>query len=360
MEIDNSELKKYLEKKYNKKISDLKIEKLGSGVLGTGYLIEFTSEKTKQRLILKSLFTENLGMDHYSDRAASLIKSHDNYNKMPNHVKSYDVISQNKDKSLLSLDGAKEFYILMDEAKGDDLFKDFKKIKETKKLDYKIKNKIVIISNFLAELHKNKNKSVSLYRRKIRDTLGSGESLIGILDMHPDSSFKIFEKKWLAIVKKSIDFWNKSRRLHDRLCEIHGDYHPGNLWFENEKFTVLDRARGRFGEPADDIAAFIINPIMYSLITENGFKGDFKDIFDLFWNNYFKRTGDKEMRKIIAPYIAFRIAVVTNPIVYNDDFFGGSKKSNFIRLKLINFALNILKDSEFNPNKINFYLNQKR
>jgi aminoglycoside phosphotransferase family enzyme len=174
--------------------------------------------------------------------------------------------------------------------------------------------------------------------------------------MHPDSAFEQFEKKWISIVSKSIIFWRRSRDMHNRLCEIHADYHPGNLWFENQKLTILDRSRGRFGEPADDITAFIINPIMYSLITNGNFEGPFKEIFDIFWNNYFKKTNDKEMRKIMAPYIAFRVAVVTNPIFYNDESLGGKEKAKFIRTKMINLALNILKDNEFNPGKINWYL----
>ena len=356
MDLKNKIIEKYLKEKYGGKISNINIEKLGSGVLGTGYSLKFKINNKEKTLVLKSLFTENLGMDHYSDRASSLLDAHDNYNKMDNHVKSEDVIAQNEDNSLTSVGNAKEFYILMEEAKGDDLFKDFNKIKETKQLTNETKEKILTISNFLVELHKNKHKSIPLYRRKIRDTIGSGGSLIGLLDMHPDSAFEQFEKKWMSIVSKSIRFWRRSRDMHNRLCEIHADYHPGNLWFEDQKLTILDRSRGRFGEPADDITAFIINPIMYSLITNGNFEGPFKEIFDIFWNNYFKKTNDKEMRKIMAPYIAFRVAVVTNPIFYNDESLGGKEKAKFIRTKMINLALNILKDNEFNPGKINWYL----
>lgn len=356
MNLENKTIEKYLKEKYKGKISNIEIKKLGSGVLGTGYSLKFKLNGKNKTLVLKSLFTENLGMDHYSDRAASLLDAHDNYNKMKDHVKSEDVLAHNENNSLTSIGKAKEFYILMEEAKGEDLFKDFEKIKETKQLTEETKEKIKKISDFLVELHKNKHESIPLYRRKIRDTLGSGGSLIGLLDMHPDPAFKQFEEKWIQIVKLSINFWKRSRNMHNRLCEIHADYHPGNLWFENQKLTILDRSRGRFGEPADDITAFAINPIMYSLMTNGNFEGPFKEMFDIFWNNYFKQTNDKEMRKIMAPYIAFRVSVVTNPIFYNDEALGGKEKATFIRSRMINLALNILKDNEFNPEKINFYL----
>jgi aminoglycoside phosphotransferase family enzyme len=356
MDLDNKTIEKYLKEKYEGRISSIEIKKLGSGVLGTGYSLKFKVDDRSKTLVLKSLFKENLGMDHYSDRASSLLDAHDNYNKMENHVKSEDVIAQNDDNSLTSIGKAKEFYILMEEARGEDLFKDFDKIKESGKLSEEVRKKILVISDFLVKLHKNKHESVPLYRRKIRDTIGSGGSLIGLLDMHPDPAFKQFESKWMEIVMHSIKFWRKSRNMDNRLCEIHADYHPGNLWFENGNFTILDRSRGRYGEPADDIVAFAINPIMYSLMTTGEFEGPFREMFDIFWNNYFKQTKDREMRKIMAPYIAFRVSVVTNPIFYNDEMLGGKDKATKIRSKMINLALNILKDNEFSPEKINFYL----
>lgn len=356
MEIKEESIKKYLEQKYKKKISDVSIEKLGSGVLGTGYRVTFYNSGHKKTLVLKSLMKEHLNLDHHSDRAASLLDAHDNYNTMELHVKSHDVVAEKNDGSLLSLDKVQEFYILMDEAYGTDLFKDFDEIRKTRVVTPEVTQKVIVLSDFLATLHKNKRYSVSLYRRKLRDTLGSGGSLLGILDMHPDDAFHIFEKEWMAIIKKSMHFWHRARGMHHRLCEIHADFHPGNLWFDHGKLTVLDRARGRFGEPADDISAFTINPIMYALTTEKNFSGPFKDIFDTFWNNYFQKTQDKEMRKIIAPYYAFRIAVVTNPLFYNDDFFGGKEQAYLARKKLIYFALRTLDEKEFNPSKINFYI----
>ena len=353
--IKNSEIKEYLEKKYKRKISDLKIKKLGSGVLGTGYLIEFKITKNKKRLILKSLIKEGFTHDYLSDRAASLIRAHEDYNLMENHVKSEDVIA-NKDGRLTSIGNAKEFYILMQEARGKDFFNDFDKIKKTKILDSEIKKKIMNISDFLVKIHKKKHKSSSIYRRKMRETISGNGSIIEMLDFHSDENFIRFEKKWFEILKQIIRYWRISRNMDYRLCEVHGDFHPGNIWFENEKLIILDRARGRFGEPADDITSFIINPIMYSLILNGKFDGPFKEMYDIFWNNYFKKTKDREMRKIIAPYLAFKIAIVTNPIIVSNNLYGGKEKAELIREKLINLALNVAKDKEFSPEKINYYL----
>src|SRR3989344_6016480 len=153
MELKKEALEKYLEKKYGKKVIGLTVKKLGSGVLGTGYLLDFTVGNTNKHLIIKSLFTENLGMDHYADRASSLIEAHDNYNTMDEHVKSEDVIGASANGSLISVGEAHEFYILMQEAKGKDLFKDFDEIKNGSTLTEMTKNKVKLLADFLVRLH---------------------------------------------------------------------------------------------------------------------------------------------------------------------------------------------------------------
>ena len=348
-------IKDYLKNKFGKKIEDLKISELGKGVLGTGFLLEFKADDKKERLILKSLFTENLGMDHFSDRAGSLLLAHDSYNKMEGHVKSKDVLALDE-KKLNSIGDSEEFFILMEEAKGDDFFINLDRIKESG-MNEKDEKKILVLSDYLVEIHKIGERNETLYRRKIRDTIGKGGSLMGVLDMHPDECFYKYRGAWMEIIRRSISHWERARRLGHRLCEIHGDYHPGNLWFENDKLTVLDRAGGRFGEPADDLTAFLINLIFYSIVKYGRFKGEYKKLFDLFWNNYFKKTKDREMRRVLAPYFAFRAAVITNPVFYNNEFFGNPKKARFVRRKMIRFARNVLRDKNFNPRKINFYLN---
>ena len=353
-EFKEANIRKYLSEKLNGRVINVKIEKLGSGVVGTGYGVSFKLNNKLHKKILKTLFTENLSLDHHSDRARSLILANENYNSMEKHVKSIDVVGVNNKKELISIGDAKEFFILMEEAEGEDFFKDLENLKE--ELDDKTKAKVVKLAEFLVKLHGNKKDSDSLYKRKIRDTVGS-ECLMGVFDVYPE------EVNWTSmgeigeIVKRSVDYWIKTRNMKHRLCEIHGDYHPGNLWFkEDGDFTLLDRARGTWGEAADDLTAFLINPIFYSLAKKGRFDGAHKEIFDLFWNTYFEKTGDREMRTVIAPYFAFRVAVVCTPRFYNDEFFGDAGNARMVRSKLFKFALNVLKDNEFNPGKIKKYL----
>ena len=78
-----------------------------------------------------------------------------------------------------------------------------------------------------------------------------------------------------------------SRTGRERLCRVHGDFHPWNILFrEGHGFTVLDRSRGEWGEPADDVATMTINYIFFSLQRSGRLEGDLEKMFRLFWDTY--------------------------------------------------------------------------
>jgi hypothetical protein len=131
------------------------------------------------------------------------------------------------------------------------------------------------------------------------------------------------------------------------------------MFTKNTEFILLDRSRGEYGEAADDLTALTINYIFWSLIKYGCFKAEFKELFDLFFDTYMKKTKDKEMLEIIQPFFTFRAIVIANPIFYTDSWFkkqgykGDAKK---LRRTLFNFAHTILKEKDFKLNKIEKYL----
>ena len=79
---------------------------------------------------------------------------------------------------------------------------------------------------------------------------------------------------------------------------MHGDLHPWNILFAKSgstKFVLLDRSRGEWGEPADDVCALSINYIFYSLRKYGDLRGEFLALYSEIINTYLDESGDKEV-----------------------------------------------------------------
>jgi aminoglycoside phosphotransferase family enzyme len=136
----------------------------------------------------------------------------------------------------------------------------------------------------------------------------------------------------------------------DRLRQVHGDYHPFNILFrEGTDFTVLDRSRGEWGEPADDVTALTGNYLFASLQATGRLEGPFETLFRRFWDRYIERTGDAEILETAAPFFAFRCLVMASPVWY-------PSLDESVRRKLFSFVLSILDAPRFAPDRVNDWL----
>jgi aminoglycoside phosphotransferase (APT) family kinase protein len=193
-----------------------------------------------------------------------------------------------------------------------------------------------------------KNDSRPLYWRKIRETIGHGECLMGVFDTYPEGTLEYGEMA--EIEKKCVDWRERLKSKFRRLCQIHGDFHPGNIWFRNNKrFILLDRSRGPWGDAADDVTALTINYIFFSVNNFGSLEGPYLESLRLFYDDYIKLTGDDEIFEVLAPFYAFRGAVVANPAFYPE-------VSPENRRRLFRFIHGVLDDRVFSIEKVNEYM----
>ena len=212
------------------------------------------------------------------------------------------------------------------------------------------------MTSYLAEIHSMKKDSKTLYWRKLRDTIGHGECLMGVFDSYPDGTLQYNEMA--EIIKKSVDWIARLKPKFKRLSQIHGDFHPGNIWFTptpNSElrtqidFVLLDRSRGPWGDPADDVTALTINYIFFSIKHYGTVRGSYLDGLRLFFERYVTLTRDDELFSVVAPFYAFRGAVVANPVFYPE--LTPDQRSLIFR-----FVNNVFEDERFRPEKVNDYL----
>jgi len=345
--INEEAIKSYLQKKFPQ-VLGIDIRKLGSGVQGSGFLIEMKTEEGIRSYVVKGLLPEGLGHDYPSDRAAVFLLDLEEYGKLPNHVRAVDVLSELEDGTVKSIGGGREYYLLMERGEGTDYFRDLAGFPKKKGLEAGDAAKIKSMASYLADIHSVKKNSRTLYWRKLRDTVGHGECLMGVFDTYPDGVLSY--REMAEIEKMCVDWRAKLKPLSHRLSQIHGDFHPGNIWFKNDKdFILLDRSRGAWGEPADDVTALAINYIFFSLREHGDVRDAFLEGLALFFDEYIKASGDKEINSVAAPFFAFRAVVVANPVFYPD-------VSPECRKQIFRFTKNVLAADSFEVGKVNEYL----
>ncbi|HIE31506.1 MAG TPA: aminoglycoside phosphotransferase family protein, partial [Methanosarcinales archaeon] len=261
----------YLSQVYKRKVTVTGTGKLGEtdeGLKEFGYgkplLIRFSADGEDKTAVLSSMRTEGgFGHDHFSDRAQILIWQHSTFNKLPEHVKSIDVGYFTRDGKLKSAGGAEEYFLLMEEVDGTEYFYDLEEISKSGATDLDL-GRSKELADYLTVIHANRSDDQELYMRRIRDTVGHGECIMGLMDSYPDDLDFITDKELNEIERICVDWRWKLKSGTDRLCMVHGDFHPWNVMFrEGTDFTVLDRSRGEWGEAADDVSCMTINYLFY-------------------------------------------------------------------------------------------------
>jgi aminoglycoside phosphotransferase family enzyme len=357
IKIPRSVVQKYLEAKEGRSVKILEYEKLGSGWHGTGYKVKFKINSSKSNIkevVIRTLMPANFSHDWVSDRAKVFVLQHELAHMIPDHIDSFDVSGYTSKNELVSLGDVKEFFQIVEVARGVSYSQDFQRILGTGKLADGDLEKAVALSDYLVKLHSRKFKGSSdevrsVRRRHTRDALGHGEMMIGVIDTYPDDFTFITKDKLTDLICSAAKFREKIKDIPVVPCRMHGDFHPGNILFEGKKLTLLDASREVYGDPADDVTTLAINYIWFAVMQSGGFDGPFAKLFTAFWNNYFKKTRDRNIARTAGIFFAFRGVVVAHPVFY-------SMQSDGVRRKMIRFVNNVLKDSSFDPKKIKKYL----
>lgn len=326
---------------------DKDIKEFGYGV---PLLIDVDVKGTRERLVLHTVRPDKYGHERRSDRAQSILLDFDSFNRLPKHITALGVGAFTRGGEMKPLDDTEDFFLVTKFESGRLFAEDLKKLKSGDKLLPETRERVLALADYLVDIHSVKQDSPSLYRRCIRDLLGHGEGIMGLIDSYPRDFAIASPDRLKAIEKKLIDWRWQLKGRTKRLSQVHGDFHPWNILFDvNNEFVVLDRSRGEFGEPADDVSAMSINFLFFSLQQEGALHGAYRVLFELFWEQYLQNTQDMEINEIVQPFFAWRALVLAHPVWYPD-------LGNETRQKLFEFIETILEVDWFNPEQVNRYL----
>lgn len=362
LELNAGKLEEYLSSVYNAPTKVMRWFPLGMGEreaerelkgfgYGVPYVIEFSIGEETRKVVLETMRAGGFGRQHFSDRAGIMLWQHSAFGRLPKHVHCVDVGAfTTGGQSLRSLGDCREFFTITEFVDGSLYHSDLDRIMETGRLNGLDEKRCLALSNYLVGIHSVRGEKPELYLRRVRELVGHGKCIMGLLDSYPSKRGFFNEFYLIDIEHGCVDWRWRLKNRADRLCQVHGDFHPWNVMFrEGVTFTVLDRSRGEWGEAADDVAAMTINYLFYSLRKYGELAGVFERLFRLFLENYLRKTRDREILEVIPPFYAWRGLVVASPIWYPN-----LKRS--VRVKLLNFATSVLRFDRFDFKAVNSYV----
>lgn len=316
---------------------------------GTPVKIDYERFGKRRSAVLETVTPGRFGHEHMADRAQIVLWSHDAFNRLPRHVRSLDVGGFRSNGRLVSVGDVEEFFILNDYVPGDGYFHDLERLRDGGVLRDLDAARADALCDYLVRIHRVSGSNPELYVRRLRELVGHHECITGILDAYPAAADP-FSADVLEDIEHACVRWRwRLKPMTHRLKQIHGDFHPWNILFQHDTaFTVLDRSRGEWGDPADDVACLTMNYLFFSLQRSGRLEGAFESLFARFWRRYLHESGDQELLRVVAPFFAFRGLVVANPLWY-------PTLPVTVRRRLLTFVRAVLAAPSFDPMRVNDY-----
>lgn len=359
MQLDQERIETYLSNFWNKPLRVKQMQTLGGSLSGANalkaftygkpLLIEIESEGKSEKVVLHQVNCNGYGRERDSDRVAEIWLNYQTFNSLPQHVVAIDLVSLNHDNQLQSCSHVKELLLLTTYAPGMPYANDLMRIRDEQSCNALDIERAEILATYLAAIHQTSHNDPLLWRRRLRDLVGNGEGIMGLTDSYP-CDFALASSTDLREIEEFANRWRwKLKPFSHRLAQVHGDFHPFNILFEDtSELHLLDRSRGEWGEPADDVSCLSINYLFFSLQAFGELAGPFVTLYQAFWNRYLAQRADPELFSVIQPWYAWRALVLASPQWY-------PTISNSVRNKLLIFARRLLKSEVFDWQDVNNY-----
>jgi hypothetical protein len=169
-------------------------------------------------------------------------------------------------------------------------------------------------------LHGERRDEPGAWRRAVRDLVGAGEGIFGIVDGYPEDTPAAPPQRLQALEERCLAWRWRLRARPRRLARTHGDFHPFNILFRpgggGLGLALLDASRGGQGDPADDVTALAVNYVFFAAERRAAWRPALALLWRRFWEVYLAGTGDPGVLDTAPPFLAWRALVVACPRFY--------------------------------------------
>ncbi|MCU0492905.1 MAG: phosphotransferase [Chloroflexaceae bacterium] len=364
MNLEHAAVEHYLREQFGAKVTLLDLRALADPespsqpgtspkrlkIFGYGHpvLVRYQVAGEERRAVLRTMAEGAFGHEYRADRAASLIQSFDSFNRLPQHVQALDIGTFTDDGDLHSLGVGKEYFLLTEYAPGSPYANDLLRLRDGGSLTERDLHRAEELARYLGHMHAFHCNDQLLYQRHLRDVFGSGEGIAGLLDSYPADD-PIADLNWLIGIEEQLVAWRwRLKRSQRRPAQLHGDFHPYNVLWMGDQFTLLDRSRSPWGEAADDVSCMAINYLFFSVQAFGSLAPPFTTLWERFWQTYLDTTHDDGILRVVQPFFAWRGLVLASPVWYH--------VTSTVRETMCHVVENILHDRVFDPGQVNRYL----
>lgn len=360
-EIDRAQLSRYLEERagapvHIEELRQLRGEAKGANALkqfgyGRPLLVDYWVGDRRVREVFHRIRRNAFGRERDDDRVSAVWLDFQTFNHLPCHVPAVDMVVHTTQGAIHSIRSAAELMLVTTYRPGHLYAADLARIRDHgTRLPLDI-NRAEALAAYLAKIHRQKHDDPTLWRRRLRDLIGHGEGIMGLTDSYPAGLPYVTAAELQAIEEEANRWRWRLKPLSQRLSQVHGDFHPFNVLLDGMDFHVLDRSRGEWGEPADDVSCMTINYLFFSLQRSGRLAGPFQELHDRFWEIYLALHPDPDLPAVIQPWFAWRALVLASPVWY-------PTLPVDVRRKLLTFARRVLSTERYDHQRLNRYLEE--
>lgn len=353
-------LRRYLEARTGEQVEILGLRQLRGDATGAtalkqfGYgsplLVNYRAGDRLQREVFHRIRRNAFGREREEDRAAAVWLDFRTFNRLPRHAPAVDMVLCSRTGQLRSIGDVDELLLVTGFRPGHLYADDLVRIRDDGHLRSLDLARAEALARYLAEIHQVRHQDATLWRRRLRDLVGHGEGIMGLTDNYPPNLPYVAAAELRSIEEAANEWRWRLQALDHRLSQVHGDFHPFNVLFEDgQTFHILDRSRGEWGEPADDVSCMTINYLFFGLQHAGRLDGPFRELHDRFWAAYLGQRPDGELSGVIQPWFAWRALVLASPVWY-------PTISEGVRRKLLAFGRRVLSIERYEYQRINEYL----